>query len=97
MIRLLVVDDEIGIRELRRETFEDSGYQVTTASTAAQADVRWAQERPDLVLLDYPLPDVNVLAGEGGNMSQVAQGTGIERTHLYRKFHVLGLRSMRRA
>lgn len=40
---------------------------------------------------------LNVLAREGGNMSQVAQRTGIERTYLYRKFHVLGLRSMRRA
>jgi DNA-binding response OmpR family regulator len=57
MIRILVVDDEIGIRELLREILEDSGYQVTTASTAAQADMHWAQERPDLVLLDYSLPD----------------------------------------
>jgi DNA-binding NtrC family response regulator len=40
---------------------------------------------------------LHVLAREGGNMSQVAQRTGIERTHLYRKFHLLGLRSMRRA
>lgn len=207
MIRVLVVDDEIGIRELLREILEDSGYQVTTAATAAQADMHWAQERPDLVLLDYSLPDsdglslvrswqlttrraapvimlsayatidkaveatqlgaedflekpihlqkllavvgravknghavapprpqpaaasipeprqealqwpqaalglpyrearleferayfLNVLAREGGNMSQVAQRTGIERTHLYRKFHLLGLRAMRRA
>lgn len=207
MIRVLVVDDEIGIRELLREILEDIGYQVTTASTAAQADVHWAQGRLDLVLLDYSLPDrdglslvrswgltirraapviilsgyatidkaveatqlgaadflekpihlqklltavrhavkngsgaaspyqqaavlslsppqeetlqwpqaalglpyrearleferayfLNVLAREGGNMSQVAQRTGIERTHLYRKFHALGLRAMRRA
>lgn len=204
MIHVLVVDDEIGIRELLREILEDSGYRVTTAMTAEQADGHWMRDRPDLVLLDYSLPDrdglslvrswdltakrvapvimlsgyatidkaveatqlgaedflekplhlkklltavrralkngraaalpgpqpapvseppqemlqwpqavlrlpyrearleferayfLNVLARAGGNMSEVAERTGIERTHLYRKFHVLGLRAMRR-
>lgn len=54
---ILVVDDEVGIRELLREVLQDSGYQVTTASSAAEADRRWRVEHPDLVLLDLSLPD----------------------------------------
>lgn len=202
MNRILVVDDEIGIRELLKEILEDSGYLVSTAATAAEADQRWSAERPDLVLLDLSLPDhdglalvkawmkdnalptpviilsaygsidaaveatrlgahdflekpvtlkrllpavqralgggqrryagavpaaavgaapedsdcplwppaalqlpyrearteferayfLHVLAAEGGNMTQIAERTGIERTHLYRKFKSLGIR-----
>lgn len=202
MIHILVVDDEVGIRELLKELLEDSGYRVTTASSAAEADRQWTAARPDLVLLDLSLPDrdgltlirswsannklpvpvvmlsaygsvdsaveatrsgaydflekpfsldrllgavsralsaaergqkqalswrpsvsssadidtpdwasgalglpyrearaefervyfLHALASEGGNMSQVAERTGIERTHLYRKFKSLGIR-----
>ena len=199
MNRILVVDDEIGIRELLKEILEDSGYVVSTAATAAEADQRWSAERPDLVLLDLSLPDrdglslvkawakenalpipvimlsaygsidaaveatrlgardflekpitlkrlllavqrvlegekrytsaspvipaaapaaeetalwpptafqlpyrearteferayfLHILAAEGGNMTQVAERSGIERTHLYRKFKSLGI------
>lgn len=204
MIHILVVDDEIGVRELLREVLEDAGYRVTTASTAAEAERHLTDNRPDLVLLDYSLPDrdglslirswaatkktaprvimlsgyatidsaveatrlgaedflekpialqklltavsralnsrpggaasapppaaqpwsdvsddalgwpqvafglpyrearleferayfLTALAREGGNMSQVADRTGIERTTLYRKFNALGLRAM---
>lgn len=62
MPNILVVDDEIGIRELLREVLEDSGYQVTMASNAAEADRRWRVEHPDLVLLDLSLPDRDGLA-----------------------------------
>ena len=202
MNRILVVDDEVGIRELLREILEDSGYAVSIAATAADADRLWNEERPDLVLLDLSLPDrdgltlikswtkdnavpvpvimlsaygsidraveatrlgaqdflekpitlnrllpavqralahtqrhyastsqalqasaaggtsetlqwpasvfelpyrearteferayfLQVLAAEGGNMAQIAERTGIERTHLYRKFKSLGIR-----
>ena len=202
MNRILVVDDEIGIRELLKEILEDGGYVVSTAATAAEADRRCSAERPDLVLLDLSLPDrdgldlvkawmkdnalpipviilsaygsidaaveatrlgaqdflekpvslkrllpavqralgggerrhasagpaaaggpapddsegplwpsaafqlpyrearteferayfLHVLAAEGGNMTQIAERTGIERTHLYRKFKSLGIR-----
>lgn len=57
MANVLVVDDEIGIRELVKEILEDSGYRVTTAATAAEADRRLKADRPDLVLLDLSLPD----------------------------------------
>lgn len=57
MPNILVVDDEVGIRELLKEVLQDSGYQVTTASSAGEADRRWRVEHPDLVLLDLSLPD----------------------------------------
>ena len=57
MAHVLVVDDEIGIRELLREILEDSGYRVSTASNADEASRRLKADRPDLVLLDLSLPD----------------------------------------
>ena len=57
MPHVLVVDDEIGIRELLREILEDGGYQVSTASNAAEANRRLRADHPDLVLLDLSLPD----------------------------------------
>lgn len=61
MNRVLVVDDEIGIRELLKEILEDSGYYVATAASGAEAQQRWRTERPDLVLLDLSLPDFDGL------------------------------------
>lgn len=62
MARVLVVDDEIGVRELLREILEDSGYQVTTASNAAEAHRSLKADRPDVVLLDLSLPDADGLS-----------------------------------
>ena len=62
MARVLVVDDEIGVRELLREILEDSGYRVTTASNAAEAHQRLKTDRPDVVLLDLSLPDADGLS-----------------------------------
>ena len=57
MPHVLVVDDEIGIRELLKEILEESGYRVTTAANAEEAGRRLRADRPDLVLLDLSLPD----------------------------------------
>jgi DNA-binding NtrC family response regulator len=54
---ILVVDDEIGIRELLRDILQDEGYRVQLAETAAAARAARLQERPDLVLLDIWMPD----------------------------------------
>lgn len=62
MSHVLVVDDEIGIRELLREILEDSGYRVSTASNAQEATSRLKADRPDLVLLDLSLPDKDGLS-----------------------------------
>lgn len=54
---VLVVDDEIGIRELLRDILEDEGYHVLLAENAAQARDHRQHARPDLVLLDIWMPD----------------------------------------
>ena len=59
MANILVVDDEMGIRELLSEILGDEGHVVLTAENAQQArDVR-AQGAPDLVLLDIWMPDTD--------------------------------------
>lgn len=55
--RILVVDDEIGIRELLRDILQDEGYQVQLAENAAAARSIRVHERPDIVLLDIWMPD----------------------------------------
>lgn len=54
---ILVVDDEIGIRELLRDILQDEGYQVQLAENAAAARIARTHERPDMVLLDIWMPD----------------------------------------
>jgi len=59
MRQILVVDDEIGIRELLSEILGDEGYQVRLAENAAEARAFRSQTRPDLVLLDIWMPDTD--------------------------------------
>ncbi len=56
---LLVVDDEPDIRQLVKEILEDEGYEVGTAESGASARVALKLRRPDLVLLDIWMPDVD--------------------------------------
>jgi two-component system, NtrC family, nitrogen regulation response regulator NtrX len=66
---ILVVDDEIGIRELLSDILEDEGHHITLAENAQVArDMRLAH-RPDLVLLDIWMPDCDgiSLLKEWGN------------------------------
>lgn len=59
MARILVVDDEIGIRELLSEILYDEGHTVELAENAAQARAARLRGRPDLVLLDIWMPDTD--------------------------------------
>jgi DNA-binding NtrC family response regulator len=59
---ILVVDDEIGIRELLSEILFDEGYQVTLAENAQQAREFRLNKVPDLVLLDIWMPDMDGLS-----------------------------------
>ena len=144
MANILVVDDELGIRDLLSEILNDEGHTVELAENAAQARAARQGARPDLVLLDIWMPDTDGvtllkewrgtgllggqtfptavdlspqgqqtfdldkplrdardafekayfefhLAKEGGSMTRVAEKTGLERTHLYRKLKQLGV------
>jgi len=59
MQHILVVDDEVGIRELLSEILSDEGYQVRLAENASEARVQRTRARPDLVLLDIWMPDTD--------------------------------------
>lgn len=56
---ILVVDDEVGIRELLSEILTDEGYDVHLAENAEAARQFRAMRRPDLVLLDIWMPDTD--------------------------------------
>ncbi len=57
--QILVVDDEIGIRELLSEILSDEGYRVQLADSANSARLERERARPDLVLLDIWMPDTD--------------------------------------
>ncbi|WP_308446420.1 sigma-54 dependent transcriptional regulator [Chitinimonas sp. BJYL2] len=70
---ILIVDDEIGIRELLSEILQDEGYRVVVAENAAQARLLRNQGRPALVLLDIWMPDTDgvTLLKEWGSNGQL--------------------------
>ena len=59
MAQILVVDDEVGIRELLSEILADEGHQVMLAESAGEARRLREHSRPDLVLLDIWMPDTD--------------------------------------
>lgn len=59
MAQILVVDDEVGIRELLSEILTDEGHDVRAAEDAAAARAARNAARPDLVLLDIWMPDTD--------------------------------------
>ncbi len=59
MAKILIVDDEMGIRELLSEILRDEGHDIVLAENAAAARAARAAGRPDLVLLDIWMPDTD--------------------------------------
>ncbi len=59
MANILVVDDELGIRDLLFEILNDEGHAVEVAENAARARELRANGHPDLVLLDIWMPDTD--------------------------------------
>jgi two-component system OmpR family response regulator len=58
--RLLIVDDDAEIVELMSDVLiRDGRFEIKTASTGYDAGIMTQKFRPDLILLDYMLPDVN--------------------------------------
>ena len=73
MATILVVDDEMGIRALLSEILTDEGHTVEVADNAATARLVRERLRPDLVLLDIWMPDVDgiTLLKEWGATAQL--------------------------
>jgi len=59
--RILVVDDEPKIVQLVRDYLERAGFAVSTARDGNEALMRAHQERPDLIVLDLGLPELDGL------------------------------------
>ena len=59
MAKVLVVDDEVGIRELLAEILNDEGHEVLSAGNAQEARAQRAAGVVDLVLLDIWMPDTD--------------------------------------
>jgi two-component system phosphate regulon response regulator PhoB len=58
---VLVVEDEASIREMVKFALERASFRVSTAPSAADARLGIAEERPDLILLDWMMPGVSGL------------------------------------
>ncbi|HCB50399.1 MAG TPA: DNA-binding response regulator, partial [Chloroflexi bacterium] len=56
---ILVVDDEVNIRELARMYLEQEGFQIVTAVNGQQALEQVRQDPPSLVVLDLMLPEID--------------------------------------
>ena len=56
---ILIVDDEVGIRELLSEILQDEGYRVSLAENATEARSYRQKQQPALVLLDIWMPDTD--------------------------------------
>jgi len=57
--RVLIVDDDLRVRETMRDYVEHLGYSVRDASSAEEALAEITRETPDLVLLDVRMPGIN--------------------------------------
>jgi signal transduction histidine kinase/DNA-binding response OmpR family regulator len=57
--RVLVVDDDVSIRQICREVLELGGYQVRDASSATTAIAEARRFRPDMILLDVLMPGID--------------------------------------
>jgi PAS domain S-box-containing protein len=85
---VLIVEDDAGLIELLNDIIQQNGYQTCCVTSAKDALVWLKTATPDLILLDYSLPDlsgkefVNILKSESGVVPPfvVVTGRGDERT-----------------
>ncbi len=55
---ILLIDDDLDLQSTLREFLETEGFEILVASTGCEAFLQLADRRPDLILLDLNLPDV---------------------------------------
>lgn len=61
MKKIMLIDDEISIRNFLRISLQASGFFVIEAGSAKEAEAMIQNEKPDLIILDYGLPDISGL------------------------------------
>ncbi len=59
--KVLIVDDEYLIRYAMQKLVEDEGYSAFTAGCGDEALRQFSEQKPDIVILDIHLPDINGL------------------------------------
>ena len=96
MSKLLIVDDEIDIREFARNFFKKRGITVFTASSGREALEIIEQETPDLVLLDVRMEEmtgVDVLRElrKKNDSTKVIMVTGVEEPEVMDEARRLGI------
>ena len=79
---ILIVDDEVGIRELLSEILQDEGYRVALAENAGEARAYRQRQQPALVLLDIWMPDTDGVT----LLREWAAGGQLTRLH----YHAVG-------
>ena len=57
--RILIIEDELSIREMLSFTLTNAGFKTAEAVDARQAQMQIAEQRPDLILLDWMLPGLS--------------------------------------
>lgn len=57
--KILIVDDDMTLRELYEERIKAEGYTILSASDGEEAIEKATKEKPDLLLLDIMMPKIN--------------------------------------
>jgi DNA-binding response OmpR family regulator len=63
--RILLVDDDEGLRDLYKEELEDEGYELLTAKNGKEALQRLEKDKPDLIVLDIVMPKMDGMEALG--------------------------------
>jgi len=58
-VKILIVDDDMTLRELYEERMKQEGYIILSASDGEEAIEKAVKEKPDLMLLDIMMPKIN--------------------------------------
>ena len=61
MLRVLLAEDDPDIRRVARLALRRAGFEVTVANTGVEALAHVVEARPDLILLDWMMPDMDGL------------------------------------
>lgn len=57
--KILIVDDDMTLRELYEERMKQEGYVIVSASDGEEAIEKAVKEHPDIILLDVMMPKIN--------------------------------------
>jgi two-component system response regulator (stage 0 sporulation protein F) len=96
VVKLLIVDDQKGIRQLLREVFSESGYDIETCANGSRALELVAEFEPDLVLMDIKMPGLSGIDAlrrlrDAGDKRHVIMMTAYGEQHYVDEAQALGV------